>query len=74
MTQSIAFIRVDTEQEAKSICRMLLSPLYRFLNNACRYGNFNNIRILQKFPVCNQDPYIAFGITPDEIEYIQCHL
>jgi hypothetical protein len=74
MTQSIAFIRVDTEEEAKRICSQLLSPLYRFINNACRYGNFNNIRILQKFPISIGDPYVELGITLDEIAYIESHL
>jgi hypothetical protein len=71
MTQSIAFIRVDTEDNAKTICATLSHPLYVFLNNACRYGNFNNIRILQKFPVCaSGDPYTEFGLTPEEISLV----
>lgn len=74
MTQSIAFIRTETEEDAKRICSQLLSPLYRFLNNACRYGNFNNIRVLQKFPISSENPYEEFGITPDEISYINSHL
>ena len=74
MTQSIAFIRVDTEENAKKIAKHLMSPLYVFLNNVCRYGNFNNIRILQSFPVTSGDPYVEFGITDKEIEYIQNHL
>ena len=74
MTQSIAFIQVDSETEGKKICSQLISPLYQFLNNACRYGNFNNIRILQKLPVSTNDPYVEFGITPEEIEYIESHL
>lgn len=74
MTQSIAFIQVDSEDEAKSLCLRLSSPLYHFLNNACRYGNFNNIRILQKLPVSTSDPYVDFGITPEEVDYIQSHL
>lgn len=75
MTQSIAFIRVDTQEEAKAIAKKLEHPLYMFLNNICRYGNFNNIRILQKFPVSTTDnPYTEFGITEDEIAYIESHL
>jgi hypothetical protein len=74
MTQSIAFIQLDNENQAKRICSQLLSPLYQFLNNACRYGNFNNIRILQKFPISTNDPYVEFGITPEEINYIESHL
>jgi len=74
MTQSIAFIKVDTEEDAKTIISQLSSPLYIFLNNACRYGNFNNIRVLQKLPISTKDPYIEFGITVEEIEYIVSHL
>ena len=74
MTQSIAFIKVDTEEEAKRISIQLLSPLYRFINNACRYGNFNNIRILQRLPISFGDPYVEFGITPEEIVYLESHL
>tara|TARA_X000001036_G_C20640350_1_gene790876 strand:+ start:116 stop:1366 length:1251 start_codon:yes stop_codon:yes gene_type:complete len=72
MTQSIAFIRVTSVKEAEKIKKMLEHPLYVFLNNICRWGNFNNIRILQKFPVCNEsDPYKAFSINNEEQQIIQ---
>jgi SAM-dependent methyltransferase len=74
MTQSIAFIRAETEEEATAICKTLQHPLYIFLNNACRYGNFNNIRVMQKFPISTTNPYDAFNITPEEIACIQSHL
>jgi SAM-dependent methyltransferase len=73
MTQSIAFIRCDDKKEADSICNILKHDLYVFLNNLCRWGNFNNIRILQKFPI-PKDPnniYKSFGITKEEQEYIE---
>ena len=54
MTQSIAFIRCKTKQEAETICKELSDPLYLFLNNLTRYGNFNNVRVMQKFPKLNQ--------------------
>ena len=50
MTQSIAFIRCKNLQEARQIQGELEQPVYKFLNNITRYGNFNNIRILQNFP------------------------
>tara|TARA_Y100000389_G_scaffold48935_1_gene44502 strand:- start:4185 stop:5456 length:1272 start_codon:yes stop_codon:yes gene_type:complete len=53
MTQSIVFIRCENEEKANQIKKILEHPLYVFLNNICRYGNFNNIRILQSFPVVN---------------------
>ena len=50
MTQSIAFIRCKTKAEAKRIQQELQQPIYRFINHITRYGNFNNVRVLQKFP------------------------
>lgn len=71
MTQSIAFIRTKDEIEAKKISTLLMHPLYIFLNNACRYGNFNNIRILQHLPICSsENPFVEFGLTEEEIEFI----
>jgi hypothetical protein len=47
--------------------------MYKFINNICRYGNFNNIRILQNFPYCNdvRNVYSTFGLTKEEIEIIE---
>jgi adenine-specific DNA-methyltransferase len=76
MTQSIAFIRCMNEEEAKQIQKVLMHPLYIFINNICRYGNFNNIRILQHFPYCNEyeNVYNEFSITPEEIRFIEEHI
>ena len=73
MTQSIAFVRCISEQEAKNIKKMLDHPLYVFLNNICRYGNFNNIRVLQNFPfpMNSEEIYTSFGISQEEISYIE---
>lgn len=73
MTQSIAFIRVNSYEEATLICNILKHPLYRLLNNICRYGNFNNVKILQKFPYHdNYDTiYEKFNITQEEIRFIE---
>ena len=45
-----------------------MHPLYIFINNICRWGNFNNIRILQQFPVPNnrEDIFRSFDIVEDE--------
>ena len=51
MTQSIAFIRCQSKEEAINIKNELDNDIYKFLNNITRYGNFNNIRILQQFPI-----------------------
>lgn len=72
MTQSIAFIRCKNEREANEVVSVLNHPLYRFINNICRWGNFNNIRILQRFPVCREykNVYSTFRISNVEKELI----
>lgn len=73
MTQSIAFIRCKNKKEADIIDKVLKHPMYKFINNICRYGNFNNIRILQKFPyhLDYESIYDNFKITSDEIQLIE---
>ncbi len=77
MTQSIVFILCKDQNEAKKIADILQHPLYIFLNNICRWGNFNNIRILQRFPIPeinysgnHTDIYKFFEITDEEIHFI----
>ena len=72
MTQSIAFIRCDNKKKANKIKSVLEHPLYVFINNICRYGNFNNIRILQNFPYCDNKEkiYETFKITIEEQNFI----
>lgn len=77
MTQSIVFILCIDEEQAKKYVRILNHPIYIFLNNICRWGNFNNIRILQNFPMPNidysgnhEEIYDFFGITKEERDYI----
>jgi len=81
MTQSIVFILCSNEEEAKKYLQILQHPLYIFINNICRWGNFNNIRILQNFPIPtieysgnHQELYDYFNITKEEIEYISTNL
>lgn len=77
MTQSIVFILCSNEEEAKKYKEILEHPLYVFINNICRWGNFNNIRILQSFPIpkivysgIHKDIYEYFNISIEEIDYI----
>ena len=77
MTQSIVFILCSGEEQAKKYLQILQHPLYVFINNICRFGNFNNIRILQNFPIPHieytgnhEDIYKFFNIRDDEIRYI----
>lgn len=76
MTQSIAFIRCDSEEQAKKISKVLNHPMYVFINNICRYGNFNNIRVLQNFPYCDDydGVYKKLFITDEEIKFIEAHV
>ncbi len=75
MTQSIAFIRCISKDEAEEIGNILKHPIYVFLNNICRWGNFNNIRILQNFPkpLNKNDIYGSFNITNDEQGMIELY-
>ena len=73
MTQSIAFIRCENKKEAEGICDTLKHPLYVFLNDICRYGNFNNVLILKSFPYVNSrtDVYNTLHITKTEQLFIE---
>ena len=73
MTQSIAFISCEDEETAKKIKQVLDHPLYIFINNICRYGNFNNVRIMQQFPYCDDETnvYTQFNITDQERKFIE---
>lgn len=72
MTQSIAFIQCVSAEEAERIRGVLEHPLYVCINNICRWGNFNNVRILQQFPkpTIAHDPYTSFGITEVERAFV----
>jgi methylase of polypeptide subunit release factors len=79
MTQSIVFIRCAGLDDANRIKMILEHPLYVFINNICRWGNFNNIRILQSFPIPRVDSYDEttiykhFNITDEETRFINEH-
>lgn len=75
MTQSIAFIRCVSYDDAQKTKDILMHPLYVFINNICRWGNFNNVRILQRFPIPSNslDIYRSFDISPDEQNMIMKH-
>ena len=66
MTQSVAYVRCTSIAEAERIATELNNEVYRFLNNITRYGNFNNIRVLQRFPVWG-----SFELTEEEIGFIR---
>ena len=66
MTQSIAFVRCNNRQEAEKIKTELDNGVFKFINNVTRYGNFNNIRILQSFPLLD-----SFKLSKEEMEFIE---
>jgi adenine-specific DNA-methyltransferase len=78
MTQSIVFILCRDLEQATNYMQILQHPLYVFINNICRWGNFNNIRILQSFPIPDiahpAEIYTYFHINPTEIEFIEKNL
>jgi hypothetical protein len=76
MTQSIVFILCESREQAEQYKKILEHPLYVFINNICRWGNFNNIRVLQHFPIVPNETsiYKYFNITEQEQKYIREHL
>ena len=73
MTQATAFIRCGNDEvSALKIRDILMHPLYKFLNNICRWGNFNNPRILQSFPMCDdvESVWENFGISEKEKDFV----
>lgn len=81
MTQSIVFILCDSLEQAEKYIMILNHPLYLFINNICRWGNFNNIRIMQSFPIPDidysgdhQEIYDYFKIVEQEKEHIETNL
>ena len=73
MTQSIAFIRTNDKETAIKYKKILEHPLYEFINNICRWGNFNCIRILNRMsiPIDENDIYNSFNISEEEIKFIE---
>ena len=66
MTQSIAFVRCESMREAKRIKSELEHPVFKFINNITRYGNFNNVRVLQ-----NLSRLGGFALTRKELSFVE---
>ncbi len=66
MTQSIAFVMCETKTQADKVKKELDSEVYKFINNITRYGNFNNVRVLQSFPVLD-----SFKLNDKETKFIK---
>lgn len=66
MTQSIAFVMCETKTQAHKVKQELDNEVYKFINNITRYGNFNNVRVLQSFPVLD-----SFKLNDKETKFIK---
>lgn len=66
MTQSIAFVRCNSKQEAEKIKKELDNDIFIFLNNITRYWNFNNVRVLQNFPL-----FDFINLNKEEQDFIE---
>lgn len=66
MTQSIAFIRCENKKVASKMGEELNNAVYKFINNITRYGNFNNIRVLQNLPIWG-----SFKLSSAEMKLIE---
>jgi hypothetical protein len=64
MTQSVAFVRCDNHEHALDVKQKLDSLPVSFAVSITRYGNFANIRVLQKLSV--RDDY-----TEEELDYMR---
>ena len=73
MTQSVAFIRCESKEMAETYKKILDHEFYQFMNDICRWGNFNNIRILQSFPIPTDTKNIwnNFNLTKEEIQFVK---
>lgn len=76
MTQSIAFIRCESKEQAELYKKLLDHNLFKFINDICRWGNFNNIRILQSFPIPEDKENIwnNFELNNEEIDFINSNI
>lgn len=63
---------INTKTQLKNLyfneinTKRVKNPVYIFLNNITRYGNFNNIRVLQKLPI-----FKSFNLNSEEINLIE---
>jgi len=51
ITQSVAFIRCESKDQAEQFKEQLEKPIYKEVNDLFRFGNFNNLRVLAKLPI-----------------------
>lgn len=66
MTASVGFIQCVSKEEAEKISKELNAPIFKFLSNIARYGNFNNFKIMQRLPILG-----SFKLEQEEIDLIE---
>ena len=80
MTQAVMYVLCGSVSEAECLCAQLMHPLFVFLNNICRWGKFNNIRVVQSFPripmglVDERGVFDYFGLTDSERVFVLMNL
>jgi hypothetical protein len=76
MTQAVLYVLCGSVSEAECLRAQLMHPLFVFLNNICRWGKFNNIRVVQSFPkipmgvVDERGIFDYFGLTDSERVFV----
>jgi len=78
VTQGTAYVIVNTQKEAETLQSVLLLKLYRFVANICRWGNWNQERLLGMLPSVDlshswtdEELYKYFNLTTEEITLIE---
>lgn len=73
VTQACVYVVVSSKREAEQLKKVLMSKLYRFIARICRWGNWNNERLIGMFPYVdlsrswNDEKLMDyFGLSPKE--------
>jgi SAM-dependent methyltransferase len=80
MTQAVMYVLCGSVAEAECLSAQLSHPIFVFLNNICRWGKFNNIRVIQSFPklpvglVDEVGIFGHFGLSESEIAFVLANL
>lgn len=65
VTQSVGYISLNTEDDAKKYMEKLINPCFKVIIHLTRYGNFNNIMVLKHLKFDN-----TIELTNSELETI----
>lgn len=80
-SQIVPFILVADECEGKKMVSLLSSKLFQGMMNICKYSGFALIKVLRQLPsvpltheYTDQELYELFGLTDEEIAYVESHV